>query len=271
MSNLTNLLATLLQSITRAPQTTTNIQHSFGAIASYNRNIEDYNRNIEDYNRNIRGILPILQEIVALDTRRTGALGSADAEGTAGSANAQSAEGTAQSAEGTAQSAEGTTQSAEGTAQSAEGTTGTAQSAEGTAQSAEGTTGTTWDQNLEHQLNLVTTAHIPINNEHAYYYLAALFNLDLSGANIFSEPENRGLLENVILLNTTQYNYVEPIPALEEPELCSITMEPLTNETPVIKITRCGHVFKSAALITWFQNHNTCPLCRQTAIVHLDE
>jgi hypothetical protein len=247
MSNLTNLLTTLLQSFTRTPQTTTNIQHSFGAIASYNRNIEDYNRNIEDYNRNIRGILPILQEIVALDTRRTGALGSADAEGTAGSANAQSAEGTAQSAEGTAQSAEGT------------------------AQSAEGTTGTTWDQNLEHQLNLVTTAHIPINNEHAYYYLAALFNLDLSGANIFSEPENRGLLENVILLNTTQYNYVEPIPALEEPELCSITMEPLTNETPVIKITRCGHVFKSAALITWFQNHNTCPLCRQTAIVHLDE
>jgi len=240
MSNLTNLLTTLLQSITRTPQTTTNIQHSFGAIASYNRNIEDYNRNIEDYNRNIRCIFPILQEIVALDTRRTGSQGSADA---LGSADAQST---------TQSMAQGTTQ-------------GTTQSTEGTTQ------GTTWDQSLEHQRNLVTTAHIPINNEHAYYYLAALLNLDLSGSNLFSEPENRGLSENDISLNTTQYIYVEPIPALEEPELCSITMEPLTTGTPVIKITRCGHVFKSAALITWFQNHNTCPLCRQNAIVHLYE
>ena len=245
MSNLTNLLTTLLQSMTRTPQTTTNIQHSFGAIASYNRNIEDYNRNIEDYNRNIRGILPILQEIVALDTRRTGALGSADAEGTTGSADAQS---TTQNAEGMTQSTEGTTQS---TTQSTTQNT---------------TQGMTWDQQP-----ILTTAHIPINNEHAYYYLAALLNLDLSGSNLFSEPENRGLLENDISLNTTQYIYVEPIPAPEEPELCSITMEPLTTGTPVIKITRCGHVFKSAALITWFQNHNTCPLCRQNAIVHLDE
>jgi hypothetical protein len=117
----------------------------------------------------------------------------------------------------------------------------------------------------------LTTAHIPINNEHAYYYLAALLNLDLSGTNIFSEAENRGLSENDISLNTTQYIYIEPIPAPEEPELCSITMEPLTAGTPVIKITRCGHVFKSSALITWFQNHNTCPLCRQNAIVNLDE
>jgi hypothetical protein len=226
MSNLTNLLATLLQSITRTPQTTTNIQHSLGAIASYNRNIEYYNRNIEDYNRNIRSILPILQEIVALDTRRTGTTGSAVAEGT--------------------------TQSTLGSAD-AQGTT-------------QGTSGMTWDQQP-----ILTTAHIPINNEHAYYYLAALLNLDLSGSNVFSEPENRGLLENDISLNTTQYIYVEPIPAPEEPELCSITMEPLTTGTPVIKITRCGHVFKSAALITWFQNHNTCPLCRQNAIVHLYE
>ena len=218
MSNLTNLLSVLLQSITRTPQTTTNIQHSFGAIASYNRNIEDYNRNI-------RGILPILQEIVALDTRPAGTTGSAN---TLGSANAL----------GSAQSA------AQGATQGAEGTTGTQ--------------GLTWDQ---HPITL--PVNTSINNEHAYYYLATLLNLDLSGANVFDDPVNRGLSENDILLHTTQYNYVEPIPAPEEPELCSITMEPLTNGTPVIQITRCGHVFKSAALITWFQTSNTCPLCRQ--------
>ena len=237
MSNLTNLLSVLLQSITRTPQTTTNIQHSFGAIASYNRNIEDYNRNIEDYNRNIRGILPILQEIVALDTRPAGTTGSAN---TLGSANALGSANTLGSANalGSAQSA------AQGATQGAEGTTGTQ--------------GLTWDQ---HPITL--PVNTSINNEHAYYYLATLLNLDLSGANVFDDPVNRGLSENDILLHTTQYNYVEPIPAPEEPELCSITMEPLTNGTPVIQITRCGHVFKSAALITWFQTSNTCPLCRQ--------
>jgi antirestriction protein ArdC len=27
-------------------------------------------------------------------------------------------------------------------------------------------------------------------------------------------------------------------------------------------------IFKSAALTTWFQNHNTCPVCRQNPTTH---
>lgn len=235
MSNLTNLLSTLLNSFTPTPQTTTNIQHSFGAIASYNRNMEDYNRNIEDYNRNIRNILPMLQEVIALDTRRTGAQ---SAEGTTGATGAQSTA-------------------------NAQSTTN-AQSTAGS-ESTTGTTRITWDLHpitrpVYTQINPLYTS---VNNENAYYYLATLLNLDLSGANVFDEPENRAFGETDLSLNTTQYNYVEPIPAPEEPELCSITMEPLTNGTPVIKITRCGHVFKADALMTWFQTSNTCPLCRQ--------
>jgi hypothetical protein len=247
MSNLTNLLTTLLQSFARTPQTTTNIQHSFGVIASYNRNIEDYNRNIEDYNRNIRHILPVLQEVVALDTRPAGTTGSANALGYTGP------QGSAQdAAQGSAQGAEGTT-GAQGSANNTQG------SANNTQGSANNTQGLTWDQ---HPITLPVNTSIN-NNEHAYYYLAALLNFDLSGANVFDDPVNRAFGETDFSLHTTQYNYVEPIPAPEEPELCSITMEPLTNGTPVIQITRCGHVFKAEALTTWFQTSNTCPLCRQ--------
>ena len=89
--------------------------------------------------------------------------------------------------------------------------------------------------------------------------LLSLF--DLSGT-----PMNRGLSENDISMNTISYNYTEPIQALEEPLLCPITMEPIVANTPVMKISQCGHIFKVGALRRWFQNHNTCPLCRGNVI-----
>jgi hypothetical protein len=84
---------------------------------------------------------------------------------------------------------------------------------------------------------------------------------DLSGTSM-----NRGLSEIDISMNTTSYNYTEPIPALEEPRLCPITMEPFVSNTQVMRITNCGHIFKVGALRRWFQNHNTCPLCRGNVI-----
>ena len=63
-------------------------------------------------------------------------------------------------------------------------------------------------------------------------------------------------------MNTTVYNYVEPIPALEEPILCPITMEQIVSGTRVMRITRCGHIFKEAALRRWFQTQSSCPVCR---------
>lgn len=90
--------------------------------------------------------------------------------------------------------------------------------------------------------------------------LLSLF--DLSGT-----PTNRGLSENDISMNTTVYNYVEPIPALEEPLLCPITMEQIVSGTSVMRITHCGHIFKEAALRRWFQTRSSCPVCRGSVIV----
>ncbi len=58
--------------------------------------------------------------------------------------------------------------------------------------------------------------------------------------------------------NTTIYAQ----PELPEPATCPITLEPIEVGTNVMKITRCGHIFKEAALKRWFQRDLRCPVCR---------
>lgn len=58
--------------------------------------------------------------------------------------------------------------------------------------------------------------------------------------------------------NTTVYQQ----PELPEPATCSITLEPIEAGTNVMKITRCGHVFKEAPLRRWLQRDGRCPVCR---------
>ena len=58
--------------------------------------------------------------------------------------------------------------------------------------------------------------------------------------------------------NTTIYAQ----PELPEPVTCPITLEPIEVGTNVMKITRCGHIFKEAALRRWFQRDLRCPVCR---------
>lgn len=58
--------------------------------------------------------------------------------------------------------------------------------------------------------------------------------------------------------NTTVYQQ----PDLPEPATCPITLEPIEVGTNVMKITRCGHVFKEAPLRRWLQRDGRCPVCR---------
>jgi len=111
------------------------------------------------------------------------------------------------------------------------------------------------------QTETVDIGFVPVSGNNITTFLMSL--LDSSGSTV-----NAGLSAQDISMNTTQYTYVESSTLLEEPHLCPITMEPLTNGTPIMQITRCGHIFKSAALTTWFQNHNTCPVCRQNPTTH---
>lgn len=71
-----------------------------------------------------------------------------------------------------------------------------------------------------------------------------------------------------------QYAPPKPIPrriawliaedACRNNEECSITMEAITPITA--KVTSCFHVFDGAAIDTWLQTHNTCPVCKQACV-----
>ena len=58
--------------------------------------------------------------------------------------------------------------------------------------------------------------------------------------------------------NTTVYQQ----PELPEQVTCPITLEPIEVGTSVMKITRCGHVFKEAPLRRWLRRDTRCPVCR---------
>ena len=58
--------------------------------------------------------------------------------------------------------------------------------------------------------------------------------------------------------NTTVYQQ----PELSEQATCPITLEPIEVGTSVMKITRCGHVFKEAPLRRWLRRDSRCPVCR---------
>ena len=71
------------------------------------------------------------------------------------------------------------------------------------------------------------------------------------------------LTPNQIDLATTSYNYVLE-PSLSDPITCPITLEPIAENESVIKINRCGHIFKKNALLRWLERDSRCPVCRST-------
>lgn len=78
--------------------------------------------------------------------------------------------------------------------------------------------------------------------------------LDPSGGAI------RPLSANEISQRTTISNY--EYEDGEEPRVCPISLETIENNERVIKINRCGHLFKERALSRWLQSHRQCPVCR---------
>jgi SUMO ligase MMS21 Smc5/6 complex component len=46
---------------------------------------------------------------------------------------------------------------------------------------------------------------------------------------------------------------------------CPITMEPITAATAAV--TSCFHVFEANAIAIWLTDHQTCPTCKQAAIL----
>ena len=49
-------------------------------------------------------------------------------------------------------------------------------------------------------------------------------------------------------------------------DTCPITMETLQSGDSILRINRCGHVFKEGALRTWLARDGRCPVCRGAVI-----
>ena len=47
-----------------------------------------------------------------------------------------------------------------------------------------------------------------------------------------------------------------------EQTTCPITMVPFDENTEILRINHCGHVFSKPAIMRWFRNHVSCPVCR---------
>ena len=62
-------------------------------------------------------------------------------------------------------------------------------------------------------------------------------------------------------LATTSFNYALE-PSHSDAITCPITLEPIAENESVIKINRCGHIFKKPALLRWLERDSRCPVCR---------
>jgi hypothetical protein len=82
--------------------------------------------------------------------------------------------------------------------------------------------------------------------------IASLMNLfDLSGASLLSEEQ----INNSTTVSLHQHSPLNPV-------TCPITLEIIGDGEPVMKINRCGHLFKESSLRQWLQGHSQCPVCR---------
>ena len=109
-----------------------------------------------------------------------------------------------------------------------------------------------------------------------------MLNTGLTGNNIgrlrpttirsfWTSPINFNLAHQNITLTPQEINEGTSSVTLEEARranqtICPISHEEFTNETEIIKINHCGHMFKKQCLLRWFETHTTCPTCRYNLI-----
>ncbi len=77
---------------------------------------------------------------------------------------------------------------------------------------------------------------------------------------MFDISLNTTLSQNQISSYTTCYNF--SVDASGNELTCPITMEQIRDNDAVMRINRCGHLFKESALRSWLARNNRCPVCR---------
>lgn len=66
---------------------------------------------------------------------------------------------------------------------------------------------------------------------------------------------------NQVIAATTESTY-RTCQNINNQTMCTISREEFNNDTVVLKINHCGHIFKKNSLLTWFETNSRCPVCR---------
>ena len=78
-------------------------------------------------------------------------------------------------------------------------------------------------------------------------------NIEESGGN-----REEGLTEEVIARETEEVEHR----SVGIYDMCPIGLERFSSEDTILKIRRCGHLFKKENIMRHFENHSRCPVCR---------
>ena len=121
-----------------------------------------------------------------------------------------------------------------------------------------------YHDNMRSFLNIMQNMDINPQPRYTFEFglSGALLSLFDPSRNGLSASYSSGLSAIDISGGTTVSNYVFEDTGL----ICPITLEYVQVGEPVMRINRCGHRFKEAALMRWFSNHRRCPVCRGTVI-----
>ncbi len=98
-------------------------------------------------------------------------------------------------------------------------------------------------------------------DEHVYEFALPTNISDMLLRWLQLDPSGQSLtLSNQEIANaTTVYNHTS---VSDEPLVCPISLDTIEYNESVMKINRCGHIFKEQALRRWLQRDNKCPVCR---------
>lgn len=116
--------------------------------------------------------------------------------------------------------------------------------------------------------------NIRLNNENIIEYSRTIRSLVslLSDSNtidafttiLHNTPEER------VLLTASQIDAATEIVQYDSDLMnhtqCPITLEEFVESEQVCKISHCGHIFKRANLMRWFDTNTCCPFCRHNLI-----
>lgn len=108
--------------------------------------------------------------------------------------------------------------------------------------------------------------HLPVTDEQMRQYTETYIYQPPIFTSHYQEDMANEVGPNEVGSNEPEVRPIEP-DADSNHRTCPITLEDFEPGESVIKINVCGHVFREAALRSWFERHRMCPVCRRDITV----